>query len=398
MAEPQQPNVGFLARANKLALFFGISYAVVILALSQPFIQRHASYQHALRLPWGANFNIPESFGLAPGKTLPLNVRTHDNITLGSWFILSEPYYHSMRTQSSLPNAPSLEVVEDAIKSSPTVLYLHGAAGTRATNWRIQHYSTWTSRMRVNMFVIDYRGFGDSTGTPTEDGLASDAYAAWDWLMAHGARPEDVLVVGHSLGTGIASKLVARLARENVKPRGVALLAPFSSVTTLVETYDVLGFPILQPLQSFAWSRKLMTKLVVDAFDTLSIIQEFNVPTLIAHSRDDLDVPHSHSRTLLDRLLDPLLPPSVALPPGPGAAVTADMFKEYREALNKRQAARTALVKKVELPNLGTIEKFDGAYGRVVYVEALYGSHSRVGLQEGIQDIIAETFRLGTFI
>ena len=48
----------------------------------------------------------------------------------------------------------------------------------------------------------------------------------------------------------------------------------------------------------------------------------------------------------------------------------------------------------MEVPNFGTVEKFDGAYGEVVYVETLDGSHADVGLLEGVQDVIADTFAL----
>jgi len=65
------------------------------------------------------------------------------------------------------------------------------------------------------VIAIDYRGFGDSQGEPTEDGLALDAKAAWDWLMERKAaigvpeaeRQRNVLVVGQSLGTGVAVAL-----------------------------------------------------------------------------------------------------------------------------------------------------------------------------------------------
>ena len=60
----------------------------------------------------------------------------------------------------------------------------------------------------------------------------------------------------------------------------------------------------------------------------------------------------------------------------------------------RRRAARSALVSKVEVPAFGTVEQFAGAYGTVVYVEANWGSHSKVGLQEGVQDVIASTFNL----
>ena len=73
--------------------------------------------------------------------------------------------------------------------------------------------------------------------------------------MEQGAKPGDVMVIGHSLGTAVATGLATALAREDIKPRGVALLAPFTNMVTLVETATIRGIPVLQPLQSFAIGR-----------------------------------------------------------------------------------------------------------------------------------------------
>ena len=75
------------------------------------------------------------------------------------------------------------------------------------------------------MMVIDYRGFGDSEGHPTVDGVSMDARAGWDFLMRQGAKPEDVLIMGHSLGTAIAGLLAAQLGREGIQPRGTVLMS-----------------------------------------------------------------------------------------------------------------------------------------------------------------------------
>lgn len=187
-----------------------------------------------------------------------MNTQLHssDNLTLGAWFLLSDPYYQTLRTSASesLPK-PSRETVQSAIQKYPTILYLHGQAATRAAPFRCLIYSSFTSRLQANVFAIDYRGFGESEGSPSVDGLTEDAHTAWRWLLEHGAKPENILVVGHSLGTGVASRFAAGLAKQGVKPRGVALLAPFSSLTTLLETYDIEGIPLLQPLQSFTLGR-----------------------------------------------------------------------------------------------------------------------------------------------
>ena len=75
------------------------------------------------------------------------------------------------------------------------------------------------------MLAIDYRGFGDSEGYPSVHGVSKDARAGWDFLMRKGAKPEDVLIVGHSLGTAIAGLLSAKLGREGIHPRGTVLMS-----------------------------------------------------------------------------------------------------------------------------------------------------------------------------
>lgn len=145
-------------------------------------------------------------------------------------------------------NAAEREIPR-ALVSQPTILFLHGNTATRAFYVRVRQYTGFTSRIRANVLAIDYRGFGDSAGTPTEDGLMVDSRAAWDWLVDNGARPEDILIVGHSLGTAVASMLSVSLAEEGSRFKGLALLSPFSSLHDVLDTYCVFGFlPVMLPL------------------------------------------------------------------------------------------------------------------------------------------------------
>ncbi|OJT09961.1 Monoacylglycerol lipase ABHD12 [Trametes pubescens] len=397
-APPRKPSGGgLLSKLHKFAYLVTFLYACIILLLATPFFQRHAIYQHAVRVPWSAQFDLPEKYGLAPGKTLNFKLTTPDNVTLGAWFVLSEPVFQSLRAASPTSlGQPSAQVVQEALHTNPTILYFHGNAATRAAPMRVRHYSSFTSRLRANVLVIDYRGFADSEGVPSDTGLTEDAKTAWRWLLSQGAKPEDVMLVGHSLGTGVTTRLATWLAQEGVKPRGVALLAPFTNLASAVQTYDIGGFPLLQPLQSFAIGRRLLANLMHHEFDTLAVVQDINVPLLIAHSQNDMDIPHSHSRTLLDVLLDPHLPSSpISLPATPDQILGSADYTTYIEAQKLRREKRSELVRKLEVPTFGVIEEFDGTAGKVVYVETFWGAHNDVGLQEGVQDIITNTFRLG---
>lgn len=151
----------------------------------------------------------------------------------------------------------------------------------------MQQYQAFATRLQANVLAHDYRGFADSTGKPSEAGLTIDTRAAWDWLRAHGASPDSVLVVGSSLGTGVAVQFAHALEEEAVRdeaeaprvvnsyvpsrghlsnrtrgcgvavrerPRGVVLLSPFSKLETLLDTYYILGLmPLFAPLRTIPY-------------------------------------------------------------------------------------------------------------------------------------------------
>ena len=183
-------------------------------------------------------------------KTVNLMLTSTDNVTLGSWFTFSEPFFRSrvLPGASTAPEAESLIPV--ALKTYPTVLYLHGNAATRAVPTRVHIYSTFSSRMQANVLAIDYRGFAESTGYPTERGTIEDALSAINWLVGQGAKPEDILVMGHSLGAGIATQSVERAEEELGQSfRGLVVMGSQASVPHQMETYVPGGIPVLRPVK-----------------------------------------------------------------------------------------------------------------------------------------------------
>ena len=147
-------------------------------------------------------------------KTFNLNIHTSDNVTLGAWFTFAEPAFQSLRSaRRPLPH-PDLQDTHSALNRYKTVIFFHGNGGSRAAPFRVQFYSSWSSKLAVNVLAIDYRGYADSEGVPSEDGLALDGRAAWDWAIANGARPDNIVLVGQSLGTGVAAKVAHRLSME----------------------------------------------------------------------------------------------------------------------------------------------------------------------------------------
>ena len=160
-----------------------------------------------------------------------MKLKSADNTTIGSWFIFSDPFYRKLpyppppRPNTTDFTSPERKYISSALQNSPTILFFHGNTGTRALPLRTVIYTALTSRLNVNIMVIDYRGFGDSEGYPSVAGVSLDARAGWDFLINEGAKPEDVLIMGHSLGTAIAGLLAAELGREGVQPRGTVLMS-----------------------------------------------------------------------------------------------------------------------------------------------------------------------------
>lgn len=156
------------------------------------------------------------------------------------------------------------------------VLLLHGNAGSIAD--RIDYLPHFNA-MGYAVLLVDYRGYGASTGKPSERGTYLDAHAAWRWLTAQpDLRPGDIVLVGESLGGAVAAELAAR-----VQPRALMLIATFTSAVDLgSEIYPYLPVRLISRYR----------------YDTLAHLRGFHGPVLIAHSRDDEIVPFAHGERL----------------------------------------------------------------------------------------------------
>ena len=151
-----------------------------------------------------------------------------DNNTIGAWFIFSEKIYRELPyppPENIDFSHPRRRLIPSALRKAPTILYLHGNTGTRAHFLRTSFYTTLTARLGANVLSVDYRGYGDSEGKPTVQGVSRDARTAWNYLINQGAHPSDIVILGHSLGTAIAGILSSELSREGIRPRGTVLMA-----------------------------------------------------------------------------------------------------------------------------------------------------------------------------
>jgi fermentation-respiration switch protein FrsA (DUF1100 family) len=147
-------------------------------------------------------------------------------------------------------------------------LYFHGNGGSlRQRGYALRELTS----DGMGVLAIDYRGFGGSSGTPSEAGLHLDADAAYAKARELGFTPEEILLVGESLGTGVA---VALASRREVS--GVVLDSPYSStVDVAADRYWM--FPV--------------SALMRDTFRSDAVIDKVRAPVLIMHGDKDRTVP-----------------------------------------------------------------------------------------------------------
>ena len=130
------------------------------------------------------------------------------------------------------------------------------------------------SSLGLSCFAFDYRGYGNSSGRPTEAGTYLDAQAAYDWLTANkGIPPEQIVLLGRSLGASVAAHLAGR-----VRVAGLVTESAFTSYLDIAARF----YPYL-PVKLF---RRFLFR-----YDTLAYIKDVRCPVMVLHSRSDELVP-----------------------------------------------------------------------------------------------------------
>lgn len=160
------------------------------------------------------------------------------------------------------------------------VLYAEGNAGNIAGRRSVLRL--FRERMGASVLIFDYRGYGRSEGTPTEEGVLVDARAARHWLAGRAGVPQaEIVLVGHSLGGGVMVDLAARDGA-----RGLVLENTFTS------PIDVAARNLP------AWLAPL---LPASRLDSLAKIADYHGPLLQTHGDADEVVPFDLGRRLFDR-------------------------------------------------------------------------------------------------
>lgn len=165
-----------------------------------------------------------------------------------------------------------------------TLLMSHGNAEDIGENRDL--YAEYHAR-GFAVFAFDYRGYGTSTGTPTERGAYEDEHAAWNYLVNELHVPPDRIIIhGTSVGCGPAVELAASLSPESqfaskpytdLRPAALILRSPFRS-----------AFTVLTHVPLLPW----------DKFNNAHRIRNVYMPVLVVHGMADNVIPFSHGQAV----------------------------------------------------------------------------------------------------
>jgi fermentation-respiration switch protein FrsA (DUF1100 family) len=185
-----------------------------------------------------------------------ISFRTSDSVLLSAWEV------------------PAIQ------PSGMWVLLCHGQTGNLATTTRPEYYA-YLRAIGVNILAFDWRGFGASEGTPSEEGLYRDATAAYRYLRTQQHVPADsVVIYGHSLGTAPAIELATRVPAAAL----VIEAGPRSVRARAQEIYPY--FPV--------------SVVASNHFNSIGRIAGVAMPILFFHAREDARIPLAHGRALFD--------------------------------------------------------------------------------------------------
>jgi len=229
----------------------------------------------------------PDQFGL-PFEDV--NFRTEDRILLNGWFI-------------------------EATAAKATLLFFHGNAGNISD--RLEKIAFF-HQLGLNVFIIDYRGYGKSEGKPSEEGIYKDARGAFDYLVnQRKLDPSSIIAYGASLGGSVAVDLATQ------RQLGCLIIdSSFSSAADIAKRI----YPFIP---AFLLSIKL---------DSMTKINKITIPKLFIHSTEDEIVSIELGKKLYDAAAGPKKFVEILGGHNDGFVVSQDrIYKSIRDFLKDKE-------------------------------------------------------------
>ena len=182
-----------------------------------------------------------------------------DGVRLNGWFV---PYPDAKRT----------------------LLWFHGNAGN--ISHRVQNLRLLHDKVKINVFIFDYRGYGRSDGKISEPGTYLDGSAAIDFLrQRYNVQPQQLVLFGRSLGAAVAAEMAT-----HGDSLALILESPFVSVAEMARAV----FPLLP-----------LGPLLVTRYDTLEKVRRVKSPLLVLHGDRDEVVPFGQGRKVFEAAPEP---------------------------------------------------------------------------------------------
>ncbi|XP_063627456.1 lysophosphatidylserine lipase ABHD12-like [Cydia splendana] len=295
-----------MAGASVTASLFFVHVAVLPLVFKySKFIQRKIVFSNCVNYPKDPDYENPSRCSVIGGRNFQVefhSVAANRPVKIGAWQMI--PY---SLCRVDCPNCcDAVKKQRCSVQSlqqthSPIVLYCHGNSNHRGSPHRLLMYQVF-QKLNFHVIAFDYRGYGDSTYIrPTEDGVVEDAFHMYSWIMDNVKQNSPkVLIWGHSLGTAVASNLVANLEQlcERFKkkllplPYALVLESAFNNLCEEIEQHPLSKLVSWLPYYKDTFLKPFMDSSEF-AFRTdqhLKMVPE--IPILLIHAKGDKIVPY----------------------------------------------------------------------------------------------------------
>ncbi|KAI5809767.1 Alpha/Beta hydrolase protein [Peziza echinospora] len=302
----------------------GAAYLGCLGLLATPKLQIEAIYMHRLQLTWLYDLTKPELFGFAKNQVASFYIPTPDGERLFAWHVLPLGLYAEHRDvlldhDSGLAEDITQSAGFQLLKNDPEArLIIHSVqnAGTVGAAFRPIYLRSLSSvsPSKLHVLTIDYRGYGYSSGTPSENGLITDGLAAVKWAIdVAGISPDRIALVGQSLGTAVTFAVAEALVNppnaieqsKKIEVGAVISIAGFSNMKELLLTYHAGGLvPVLSPLRPYPQIQRFFSRFVRETWESdtriKSLIQRSSdkLKLYFIHADNDAEIPASHSQSL----------------------------------------------------------------------------------------------------